>query len=174
MHLSNKKLYSLPSYVIRYYNTLVKSVWASYLPSRHVIVFQPSTSKTGIQLNQTSGLLALGLGWLSATVWSNSALTSRLYSLNLNHIDSICNSNAPWWVSMHILTNHQHCRAVTCTRNLCQNTWWCTLVDCVSGYCPASSIQNRNGEKLDHSYWPQELSQSALLTPNIICMLYLC
>ncbi len=24
------------------YNTLVKSVWASYLPSRHVIVFQPS------------------------------------------------------------------------------------------------------------------------------------
>ncbi len=62
-----------------YYNTLLKSVWASYLPSRHVIVFQPSSS------TNPSGLPALGLGWLSATlVWGNSALTSRLYSLNIN------------------------------------------------------------------------------------------
>ncbi len=61
-----------------YYNTLLKSVWASYLPSRHVIVFQPSSS------TNPSGLPALGLGWLSATlVWGNSALTSRLYSLNI-------------------------------------------------------------------------------------------
>ncbi len=30
--------------LISNYNTLVKSVWASYLPSRHVIVFQPSSS----------------------------------------------------------------------------------------------------------------------------------
>ena len=59
---------------VQNYNTLVKSVWPSYLPSRHVIVFQP----------------ALGLGWLSATlVRGNSALTSRLYSLILTWYDAL-------------------------------------------------------------------------------------
>ena len=67
-----------------------------------------------------------------------------MLSGNLNHIDSICNGNAPWWAhfgklmicvlsltvkNLRVQNIYHHCRAVTCACNRWQVTWLCNLVD---------------------------------------------